>query len=148
MTSREQFEGYSRIMNRHDGEFADKQFIHLLEQLCMLREDFFKLCNGMQTKIDTFTSAEVLSSFRAYGVDIENMLTDAGVKFGTFTNPGALVDMNRQRIVSVVPTTDPSKNGTVAQKMSNGYQYQGHIIVKEKVSVYRTTEAQSKNRDR
>ncbi|AGI47731.1 hypothetical protein TALC_00734 [Thermoplasmatales archaeon BRNA1] len=144
MTSREQFESYQKVINRRDGEFAEKQFMHLLEQLCLLREDFLKLCSGMQTKIDTFSASDVLASFRAYGVDIENMLTDAGVKFGTFGNPGSQVDTNNQRIVSVVPTSDPSRNGVVAQRLSSGYQYQGRTIVKEKVTVYRTASAQEK----
>ena len=142
LTSREQFEIYSKIINRHDGEFADKQFITLLEQICEMREDFRRLVAGIEQNVGTMKASEVLNSFKTYQVDLDNMLRDAGVRFGAFGTQGQMVDANLQRLVGFVDTDDPAKDGTVAKRLSSGYEYKGKAVYKEKVMVYRTRKTQ------
>ena len=131
VTTREMFDKYARQMDRRDGELANKKFMHLME-------DYAKLCRNLSENAASYSGKEVLTSFEAYLVDIENMLTDAGVTIGHFGSIGDPVDVQHQRIMGVVATDDPSKNGTVAQKLSEGYEYDGRAIVKEKVNVYKT----------
>ncbi len=138
LTSREQFELYNRIISRHDAEFADKQFIGLLEQICTIREDFKRLCAGMEQNISAMRAGDVLASFKNYQVDLDNMLKDAGVRFGAFGTPDQKADPVFQRVVGVVPTEDAEKDGTVAKRLSAGYEYKGRPIFKEKVMVYRS----------
>jgi molecular chaperone GrpE (heat shock protein) len=138
LTSREQFDLYNKIISRHDAEFADKQFIGLMEQICSLREDFRRLCTGMEQNIAGMKAEDVLNSFKNYQTDIDNMLKDAGVRFGAFSTQGQKADPVFQRVVGVVPTEEADKDGTVAKRLSAGYEYKGRPVYKEKVMVYRS----------
>ena len=138
LTSREQFDIYSKIINRRDAEFADKQFMGLMEQVCSLREDFRRLCAGMEQNISGMKAEDVLNSFKNYQTDIDNMLKDAGVRFGAFNTQEQKADPVFQRVVGVVPTDDAAKDGTVAKRLSAGYEYKGRPVYKEKIMVYRS----------
>lgn len=140
VTTREIFDKYSKQFARRDGELANKKFLNLMEKLCMMHDDYAKLCSDIGKNIDTFSGKEVLKSFEAYLVDLENMLGDTGVTIGQFGSDGDQIDVMHQRIVGVVPTSDPAKNGTVAKRVSNGYEYDGRAILKEKVQAYKTNE--------
>ena len=137
LTSREQFDLYNKIMGRHDAEFADKQFTLLLEQICAMREDFKRLCSGMEQNLGGMSAQDVFSSFKCYMVDMDNMLKDAGVRFGAFGGQEQKADPAFQRIIGVVPTDDAAKDGTVAKRLSSGYEYKGRAVYKERVMIYR-----------
>jgi len=117
-TSKEQLKEYSAVVSKRDAELANRKFIGMLEQLSAMREDFFKLCSGINAKLDSFSPKEILGSFEAYGVDMENILVDCGVEIGR----GKLEKLNtmHQRIVDIVPTDDESKNGMIAERVSDG----------------------------
>jgi len=134
-TTKEQLKEFSAVMNKRDAELANKKFISMLEQMSAMREDFFKLCKGMNAKLDRFSPKDVLSSFEAFSVDMENILVDCGVQIG----PSKFEKLNtlNQRIVDVIPTDDESKNGMVAERVSDWYVYQGRVLQKEKVKIYR-----------
>ncbi len=137
VTTREIFDKYSKQFSRRDGELANQKFLNLLEKLCAIHEDYNKLCSDINSNIDSFSAREVLKSFEAYLVDFENMLQDAGVTVGPYGSEGSPVNVMHQRIVGIVPTADPSKNGTIAKRMSAGYEYDDRAILKEKVQVYK-----------
>ena len=145
--SREALDSFKTQISRRDGELANKKLANLMEKMCLMREDYRTLCRNMGKSIDAFTAGEVLESFQAYLVDMENMLTDAGIAIGPYGNDGDQVDVAHQRIIGVVPTTDPSKNGTVAARLSDGYEYNGRALLKEKVNVYKTAEPAPKKSD-
>ncbi|MCL2148733.1 MAG: nucleotide exchange factor GrpE [Methanomassiliicoccaceae archaeon] len=137
-TTKEQLREYSAAVNKRDAELANRKFVGMLEQLSLMREDFFKLCAGMRDKLDSFSPKDILGSFEAYGVDMENILVDCGVEIG----PSRFDRLNtiHQRIVGVVPAGDESMNGTIAERVSDGYVYQGRVLLKEKVKIYRYSE--------
>ena len=116
-----------------------EQVKNAMGQISAMREDFFKLCSGMENKIDTMSAKEVLDSFRAYEVDMENILTDGGVFIGHF--PYETLNTIHQRIVDVVPTDDPEKNGKIAERLSDGYKLGDRVLFKEKVSVWKYVES-------
>lgn len=140
ITTREMFDKYAKQLARRDGELANKKLFNLMEKMCIMRDDYAKLCGDIDKSIDRFSARDVLRSFEAYLVDLENMLTDAGISVGPYGRDGDQVDVAHQRIVGVVPTSDPSKNGTVAKRLSDGYEYEGRPLLKEKVNVYKTSE--------
>ncbi len=140
LTSREQMRAYQTSLDKRDAEFANKKLMGLLEQVSIMREDFFRLCDGMTAKIDSFTAPEVLDSFKAYEVDLENILHDAGVRIGPYGTDGDRINTMHQRIVGVTPTNDPDRNGQVAERLADGYEYNGRVLLKEKVNVFKTTE--------
>ncbi len=137
VTSREQFNTYSKLLNRREGELANQKMLNLMMQMCNMREDFVKLCTEMEKKISKFTAKEVLESFKAYEIDMENMLLDAGVSIGPYGKDGDKIDTLHQRIVGVVATDDAAKNGVIAKRISEGYEYNGRVLVKEKVNVFK-----------
>ena len=137
-TSKEQLKEYSAVISKRDGELANRKFIGMLEQLSVMREDFFKLCGGINAKLDSFSPKEILGSFEAYGVDMENILMDCGVEIGQ--SKFEKLNTIHQRIVDIIPTDDESKNGMIAERVSDGYTYQGRVLLKEKVKIYRFSE--------
>lgn len=140
VTSREMFDSFSKQLARKDGELANKSFASLVEKLCYLREDYNKLCDDIESNISVFSAAQILGSFKAYLVDLENMLTDAKVEVGPYGKDGDRVNVMHQRIVKVIPTTDPTKDETIAERLADGYEFGGKAIIKEKVNVYKLAE--------
>ncbi len=138
MTSREQIKALQATIERQNIEITNKALVSSMEQIAIMREDFFKLCAGMEKKIDTMSAKDVLASFKAYEVDMENILHDGGVEIGHF--PYDTLNTIHQRIVEVVPTNDQSKNGQIAERLSDGYKLGDRVLLKEKVTVYKYTE--------
>lgn len=139
MTSREQMKTILAAVERRDAEVTDKAFLRTMEQVATMREDFHKLCAGVRGKLDTLNAEEVLSSFEAYSVDLENILCDGGVYIGPF--PYDKINTMHQRIVGIVPTGDPELNGMVAERESDGYKLGNRVLLKEKVSIYKLAES-------
>lgn len=135
VTTREQIKSLTNAIDRQNIEITNKALTKALEQIAAMREDFFKLCAGMRDKIEVMSAKDVLSSFEAYEVDMENILTDGGVFIGHF--PYDSLNTIHQRIVDVVPTDDPDKNGLIAERLSEGYKLGDKVILKEKVTVFK-----------
>jgi len=138
VTTREQIKSLTNAIDRQNIEITNKTLTKSMEQIAVMREDFFKLCSGMRDKIDVMSAKDVLSSFEAYEVDMENILTDGGVFIGHF--PYDSLNTIHQRIVDVVPTDDPEKNGMIAERLSDGYKLGNRVLFKEKVTVYKYIE--------
>ena len=141
VTTREQIKSLTNAIDRQNVEITNKQLVNAMGQISAMREDFFKLCTGMEKKIDTMSAKDVLDSFKAYEVDMENILTDGGVFIGHF--PYETLNTIHQRIVEVVPTDDPEKNGEIAERLSDGYKLGDRVLFKEKVSVWKYVESLS-----
>jgi len=138
VTSREQIKSITNAIERQNVEITNKALVSSMEQIAIMREDFFKLCAGMEKRIDTMSAKDVLASFQAYEVDMENILMDGGVYIGHF--PYESLNTIHQRIVEVVPTNDQEKNGLIAERLSDGYKLGNRVLLKEKVSVYKYVE--------
>jgi len=138
LTTREQIKSLNTAIERENIEITNKSLIASMEQISIMREDFFKLCSGMREKLDSMKAEDVLASFEAYQVDMENILKDAGVFIGHFEYDK--LNTIHQRLVEVIPTNDMSKNGMIAERLSDGYKIGNRVLFKEKVSVYRYTE--------
>jgi molecular chaperone GrpE (heat shock protein) len=138
VTTREQIRSLTNAIERQNVEISNTALVNSMEQIAIMREDFFKLCAGMEKRIDTMSAKDVLASFQAYEVDMENILMDGGVFIGHF--PYESLNTLHQRIVEVVPTNDQEKNGLIAERLSDGYKLGNRVLLKEKVSVYKYVE--------
>ena len=138
MTSREMVKSLTAAIENENTAMADKRIVETMTQIATMREDFFKLCTGMRAKLKKMPKEDMVSSFEAYEVDMENILTDRGVFIGHF--PFDELNTTHQRIVEVVPTNDQSQNGRIAERLSDGYKLGDRVLYKEKVSVYKYTE--------
>ncbi len=139
MTTREQFKAVTAAVEKRNADTSNRTLVGAMEAISVMREDFFKLCQGMKAKIDEMSPETVLSSFEAYSVDMENILSDGGVYIGPF--PYDRLNTLHQRIVDVVPTGDREKDGMVAERLSDGYKMGDKVLLKEKVTVYKFDEA-------
>ena len=135
MTTREQFKSVTAAVEKRNAETANKVLVGAMEAISVMREDFFKLCQGMRGRIDELSADTVLSSFEAYSVDMENILVDGGVYIGAF--PYERLNTLHQRIVGVIPTGDAEKDGMIADRLSDGYKIGDKVLLKEKVTVYK-----------
>lgn len=135
MTTKEQAKAINATVAKLEASSSSKTLLRAMEQISTMREDFFKLCEGMRSKIGEMDAETVLSSFEAYEVDMENILTDANVYIGKFDYDR--LNTLHQRIVGVVPTDDKEKDGTIAERLSNGYKLGDRVLVKERVNVYK-----------
>ena len=135
MTTKEQFKSVTAAVSKHDAEAGNKTLVKAMEAISVMREDFFKLCQGMRGRIDEMSAETVLSSFEAYSVDLENILTDGGVFIGAV--PYDRLTTLHHRIVGVVPTGEAEKDGMIAERLSDGYKIGDKVLLKEKVTVYK-----------
>ena len=117
------------------------KFMKILEGLSVMREDFIRLSRDMKKHAGSLSSEEIIDSFGAYSVDIENLLTDAGVVIkNTDEN---ILNTKCQKIVSVIPSKDSAKDGTVAERYSECYMYGDRVLWKERVAVYKKSQSQN-----
>ena len=135
MTTREQFKSVTAAVSKRDADAGNKTLVKAMEAISVMREDFFKLCQGMRGRIDEMSAETVLSSFEAYSVDMENILTDGGVFIGAF--PYDRLNTLHHRIVGVVPTGEADKDGMIAERLSDGYKIGDKVLLKEKVKVFK-----------
>lgn len=135
LTTREQGKAVNATVARLESASGNKALVHAMEQISIMREDFFRLCSGMRAGIDKMDAETVLSSFEAYEVDMENILTDAGVYIGKFDYDK--LNTLHQRIVGIVPTDEKEKDGTIAERQTDGYKLGDKVLMKERVTVYK-----------
>lgn len=135
LTTRAQNKAITATIQEMEMATSNKKLLHAMEQISVMREDFFRLCQGMRERIDKMDAQTVLSSFEAYEVDMENILTDAGVYIGKFDFER--LNTLHQRIVGVVPTDEKEKDGTIAERQTDGYKLGDKVLMKEKVTVYK-----------
>lgn len=135
LTTREQAKAMNATVSRLEAAAGDKALVRAMEQVGTMREDFLRLCRDIRARIDEMDAETVLSSFEAYCVDMENILTDAGVYIGEFDYDR--LNTLHQRIVGVVPTGEKEKDGTIAERQSDGYKLGDKVLLKERVTVYK-----------
>ena len=135
LTTKEQGKAMNATVAKLEAISSNKTLLRAMEQISAMREDFFKLCEGMRARIAELDAEAVLSSFEAYEVDMENVLTDANVYIGPFEFDK--LNTLHQRIVGIVPTGDKEKDGTIAERLSDGYKLGDKVLLKERVSVYK-----------
>lgn len=135
LTTKEQMKAVQASVERKEVEVSNKALVAAMEQIAVMREDFFRLCQSMKDRIGEMTPQDVLSSFEAYEVDMENILRDGGVYIGPFEYER--LNTIHQRIVGVIETDDREKDGTIAERHTEGYKLGNRVILKEKVSVFK-----------
>lgn len=108
---------------------AQRQLRPLLIDLITLRDDLAKVGEAADRATDT---ARLLDQFRDA---VEQILARNGVD--PFTVEGDVLDRTRQRVITVLPSDDPSANRRIAQRLRPGFQWYDRVLRPEWVSVYR-----------
>ena len=76
-------------------------------------------------------AAELLHDFRD---DLELLMQHNALE--PFQEPGSTFAPARQTSLKTVPTDDPALAGQVAARLRPGFEQQGHVVQKERVTVY------------
>ncbi len=129
-----------RIVDRLHAELQDyKQDLLLKIQrpmfvdLIQLHDDIGKMIDA-QSNDDADRSAGVKDLLGSIRTGIEDILYRQGVE--PFTADGDEFDPRRQRSVTTVPTEEPERNKTIANRLRPGFQSGDRIIRPEIVAVY------------
>jgi molecular chaperone GrpE len=129
-----------RIVDRLHAELQDyKQDLLLKVQrplfvdLIQLHDDIGKMIDA-QSKDDTGQLTGVRDLLGSVRTGIEDILYRQGVE--PFTANGDEFDPRRQRSVTTVPTEEPERNKTIANRLRPGFQSGDRIIRPEIVAVY------------
>ena len=129
-----------RIVDRLHAELQDyKQDLLLKVQrpifvdLIQLHDDIGKMIDA-QSNDDADRSAGVRDLLGSIRTGIEDILYRQGVE--PFTAEGDEFDPRRQRAVTTVPTEEPERNKTIADRLRPGFQSGDRIIRPEIVAVY------------
>lgn len=79
-------------------------------------------------------SEKLLKFIDQTAVDLEDLFSWEGVF--PFTCEGRMLDLSRQRVLNKIPTPDPEKDKTIAERLRPGYESDGKVIRPEMVSVF------------
>jgi molecular chaperone GrpE len=129
-----------RIVDRLHAELQDyKQDLLLKVQrpmfvdLIQLHDDIGKMIDAQSIE-DADRSAGARDLLASVSTGIEDILYRQGVE--PFTADGDEFDPRRQRSVTTVPTEEPERNKTIANRLRPGFQSGDRIIRPEIVAVY------------
>jgi molecular chaperone GrpE len=101
--------------------------------LIQLHDDIGKMAEAARADVVNDTSRWV-DTLRGFQQGIEDILYRQGVE--PFAAEAGVFDPRRQRAVATVPTEDPARNKTIANRLRKGFQAGDKVIRPEVVSVY------------
>jgi len=122
----------------------------LLDSLTRSMEgDIIKLIDDIEKTMEHYRSQpfsddnyrKLLSLFEGVETDLTDLLYRHGIE--PYTQEGNQVVVGRQKILATVPTTEPSRDKTVAVRHAKGWEKNGKVIRPERVSVYLYTPEES-----
>lgn len=108
----------------------------LLLDLIALYDDIAKLLES--TAEESLTANQSRRNLESIQRSIEEMLRRNGVE--PFTVEGDAVSIERQRVLKVLPTSEPLLDKKIAQRLRTGFSFEGRVIRPEWVEVYRYTD--------
>lgn len=116
---------------------ADLTF-KILRPLCLdlihLHDEVDKLVTAHQAAARSEDAAKLLGLYRTFQADIEAILARYG--FDKLITSEPQFDGKRQRVVGTVPTDDPQRDRTIAERNRPGFIYETRIVRPESVTVY------------
>ena len=129
-----------KVVDRLHAELQEYKGDLLLQTLRPVFVDLIQLHDDIGKIIDSQSSeaegqaARLLDFMRGFQQGIEDILYRQGVE--PFETEGEAFDPRRQRAVAAVPTDEPGRARTVAQRHRKGFRAGEKIIRPEIVSVY------------
>lgn len=124
------FESMSKELAAHRQGLYQAPVRTILLDLAAMYDD---LTNAINSAADCPETAEALAFFRG---TVEQILARNGV--ARFSVDDTMVDRTRQKVISVVETSDPSTDRRVAVRLRPGFTWDDRMLRPEWVSVYVT----------
>jgi molecular chaperone GrpE len=98
-------------------------------------DDFNKLTRHYtQQAPEDIDPQKLLKLIATIPEDLEHLLYRQGVESFKCSEP--VFNPSRQRALKTLPTSDPSKDKTIAQSLRQGYEWEGKVLRPEMVEVY------------
>jgi molecular chaperone GrpE len=122
-------------LQEHKNDLIKKLLQPMIMDVIHAIDDFNKLTSHYNQKepadIDPQKLIKLMASIPE---DLEHLLYRQGVE--SFSGSEPIFNPSRQRAVKTLPTSEPSKDKTIAQSLRNGYEWEGKVLRPEMVEVY------------
>jgi molecular chaperone GrpE (heat shock protein) len=112
-------------------KYVHKIFIDVLKVVDDIRR-FSAHCNN--NRLADETTDKFLNFLESTASDLEDLFLWEGIS--PYVCEGIQLDSARQRVLNKLPTDDPAKDKTIAERVRPGYECNGKIIRPEIVSVF------------
>ncbi len=114
---------------------AERLLLPLVTGVVRLHADAGRMLEALRRESpERLTPARFLKWVEEFRGDLELVLDHGGVTL--YTEPGSAFNSHRQIAQRTLPTLDPTLAGQVAERLRPGFERNGRIVEKERVSVY------------
>lgn len=133
-------ENQQKIIDRLHAEVQEYKTDLILQLLKPIAQDLIRLEDDLERVATKFRSeappgvSETARLFQDFQATVEDILARYG--FEPFQTTEPLFDGKQQQIAQSLPTTDPSVDRQVAQRLRPGLRYRDRVVRRELVNVY------------
>jgi molecular chaperone GrpE len=124
-----------RELQEHKSDLIKKLLQPMIMDVIHAIDDINKLTiHYTQQAPEEIEPQKLLNLMATIPYDLEHLLYRQGIE--TFRSSEPVFNPNRQRALKTLPTSEPSKDKTIAQSLRQGYEWDGKIFRPEMVEVY------------
>lgn len=117
---------------------AEKLLLPLINGVIRLHADITRMLEALRREApERLTPERFLKWVGDFRSDLELLLDHGGVTL--YTEPDFTFNPHRQVAQRTVPTSDTALGGKVAERLRPGFERNGRVVEKERVSVYLLT---------
>lgn len=107
----------------------------LFLDLITMYDDLGKIVDALQAKNSDSSPQQVIQNFASFQETIEEILQRHGVE--AFYAEESTFIPSRQRVLKVLPTTDPTQDKHIARRVRKGFAYESRVLRPEIVEIYK-----------
>lgn len=112
----------------------------LFLDLITMYDDLGKVVDDMQTKDSNSSVPQDIQNFASFQETIEEILRRNGVD--VFCLEDNIFVVSQQRVLKVLPTTNPSQDKHIARRVRKGFLYENRVLRPEIVDIYKYVPAE------
>ena len=122
-------------LQQHRADLVGRAARPFTQGMVQLHDDIGKLIVGYRTKPEQISPDRFFKVLEDLQEDVERALGQCGITL--FLEPGRTFDPRRQTALKVEDCDDEAIAGTVKKSIRPGFEEDGRVLKKERVSVYR-----------
>ena len=107
----------------------------LFLDLITMYDDLGKIVDALQAKNSDSSPQQVIQNFASFQETIEEILQRHGVE--AFYAEESTFIPSRQRVLKVLPTTDPTQDKHIVRRVRKGFAYESRVLRPEIVEIYK-----------
>ncbi len=122
-------------LESHRQGLVDRLLLPLVTGIVRLHDSVSRLQTVLSNEPpDKLTPERLLKMVDNFREDLELVLDHGGIQL--FTEPSEVLNPHRQLAQKMVPTPDETLVGRIVERLRPGFERDGRVIQKERVSVY------------